>query len=600
MKLKIFDYLGSVFGFTYDESMRLQTNCGGILSIMLTLLSIIIISTMGTALFDKSNPVLIQQTGKYAHPLQINFNPKFNIAVRMTNDYVNVYNNLDKVRVRLVQNIVYKSHYKNQTLINIPMTICDESKFPFQKDYFNQFFLNESLCPVMDGMSIYGDFLIEYFSFFQVQFYMCQNDPITGKSNDGEDIVCKNETEIQDYMNNNLIKAHLFFSDTSYNTSNYENPDRSYLNNYNMNLFFNTLRETNFYLYYNNLTSDNTAIFFTNSTRSWVNIAFSQVSERSAVRDSQMMNFVLINIQADKFSNSIGRSYTGFAQLAASIGAIVNIVFLFFNCSVFLYSRIEFFNRLVKNSTYMHYKRNSIGFVVKTIKIENRQEKITDIPKKEEEESKVNIITNLNITETENKCIEKTVLKPEVAQLYNQSHLTKISNNQSQGILKANETLKEKFDEFTLFKYNHDKNYIEMLIISFCPFVKFCNSKLGRDIKFMDYSMKHYYKYTDFFRFFDSFIELNIMKKLLLNKEESEVLNTLKRIVFVKNNDLSGPIKECKEIMMKDQKDKLKSQGSLEISEEKLRKYINTIISKQNKSVFEQNIIDHFYENIKD
>ena len=137
-----------------------------------------------------------------------------------------------------------------------------------------------------------------------------------------------------------------------------------------------------------------------------------------------------------------------------------------------------------------------------------------------------------------------------------------------------------------------------MLIITFCPFVKVCNSKLGRDIQFMDYSMKHYYKYTDFFRFFDSFIELNIMKKLLLNKEESEVLNTLKRIVFVKNNDLSGPIKECKEIMMKNNKDKLKSLRSLEISEEKLRKYIDTIILKPTKSVFEQNLIDHFFENM--
>ena len=39
-----------------------------------------------------------------------------------------------------------------------------------------------------------------------------------------------------------------------------------------------------------------------------------------------------------------------------------------------LYSRIEFFNRLVKNSTYMHYKRNNIGFIVKTIKIEKRLE----------------------------------------------------------------------------------------------------------------------------------------------------------------------------------------------------------------------------------
>ena len=101
-----------------------------------------------------------------------------------------------------------------------------------------------------------------------------------------------------------------------------------------------------------------------------MDIAFSQVSERSAVRDSKITDFVLINIQADKFSNSIGRSYTGFAEIAASIGAIVNIVFLFFNCSVFLYSRIEYFNRLVKNSTYIHSKKITIGFIIKHSKIE--------------------------------------------------------------------------------------------------------------------------------------------------------------------------------------------------------------------------------------
>jgi glutamine amidotransferase-like uncharacterized protein len=66
----------------------------------------------------------------------------------------------------------------------------------------------------------------------------------------------------------------------------------------------------------------------------------------------------------------------------------------------------------------------------------------------------------------------------------------------------------------------------------------------------------------------------------------------------VNNNDLSGPIKECKEIMMKNNKNNVKSQQSLEISEEKLRKYIDTIILKPTKSVFEQNLIDHFFENM--
>ena len=539
MKMKNFDYLGSVFGFTYDDSIRLQTSCGGLLSTVLTILSITIIATMGSSLFDKTRPTLIQEVKKYANSPEINFANRFNIALRMTSPE-NLYIDLDKIRIKLIRNVVYKSNYHNITSTNFPLSQCDDSKFPQTTDFFKKYRLDESLCTNLNNSIISGDFLSDYYTFFQIKFSMCVNDPKTGKSNDGADIVCKNADEIKEYMQNNLIKAQLFFTDSSYETENFLTPQVYYINNYNLNVYFETQRETNFHLYYNNLTSDDTIFFLSQSVRNYFNIALSYISERAAFREPWMNDFVLINIEADKYSQNVNRSYKGFAEITASIGAIVNIVYLVFNTSSFIYSRTEFFNRLIRNSTYFYSKKQNFRILLKTkIEIKKKNE-FSDKKAKKLEESKVNFSnTNLNNLETETKIIDNIK--------FQLNKKTKIETSVVN--LKQNEMINERFDDFTLLKYNHEKNCFEMIIIAFCPFIKFCNSKIRRDVTFMDYSMKHYYKYTDFFRFFENFIELNILKKLLLNKEESEVLNILKRIIFVENNDLFGPIKEYKDLI---------------------------------------------------
>ena len=191
---KSFDFLGCMFGFTYDESVRLETSFGGVLSSIFFLLTIIIVSTMGSSFFDRSTPTIKQQITKFSSSPKIEFGNKFSIAVRMTFGNETLYQNLDRVRVKLVYNHIYKSNYNNVSLREIPMTICSEDKFPFIKNYFQQHNLNESLCPDLNGENIMGDFLSDEMNFIQFKFHMCENDVITGKSNDGYDIVCQNVT----------------------------------------------------------------------------------------------------------------------------------------------------------------------------------------------------------------------------------------------------------------------------------------------------------------------------------------------------------------------------------------------------------------------
>ena len=194
--------------------------------------------------------------------------------------------------------------------------------------------------------------------FLQIQFVLCENDPLTGKSNDGANIVCKNSSEIQNFLQKNLIQTHLFYTDTYYSQTNYTNPEVKYIDNYNIELYFTNQRETFFYLYNSFMTSDDSYFFLTPSSRQYSNIQYSNIIERTAVRTPQMNNLVMIDIRSDKSGITYQRTYQGFVNLATNIGAMLNIVYIIFNFVVFIFSRIEFFNYVFKNSSYQ-YKINN-------------------------------------------------------------------------------------------------------------------------------------------------------------------------------------------------------------------------------------------------
>ena len=248
MYFKKFDYLASIYGFTYDDGMRFQTNCGGFLSILLFLIGLVTIGDMGSTLFERSSPSLFGSNQKFYSPPPVTFDSRFNVAFRMTYGPYNLYTNLDKIKIKFYKSTVYKSNLANTTTEEIPMSNCDRSKFPYQQEYFDQFNLNESLCPVMDGRTMKGAFLSEYYIYFQAKFYLCINDPITGTSTDRDGIVCQSPLQIQDFLRLNNVRAHIFYSDCNYDMTDYSYPNISYMNNYNIDLYYNTVRETHLFI----------------------------------------------------------------------------------------------------------------------------------------------------------------------------------------------------------------------------------------------------------------------------------------------------------------------------------------------------------------
>ena len=603
ISLKKLDYFAFIFGFTFDDNIRLQTHCGGLFSVLFSILSIVIVSIMGSSFFDRSNPTIIQNVAKSNSAPQITFRNKYGIAIRMTYGNQTLYKNLDKVRIKLVLNYIYKSNYNNVTLKEIPLSVCTKDNFPLEyQDNFDLYYLNESLCPDLTNQFITGDFLSENMQYLQAQFQLCENDPITGKSNDGADIICKNSSEIQNFLEQNLVKAHLFYTETYYSELNYTNPEIKYVDNYNINIYFSSQRETHFCLSNSNLTSDDTYFFLAPSSRQFSNIVYSHVSERAAFREPQMNNFVLINIRSDKKTIIYQRSYLGFTNIAANIGAIINILFLFLNCCIFIVSRIEYFTRIVKNTTHLYSKNPNVNFTFNKTSNDKIKNKIMENTLKGRiiEETKPTLGLNQsndntpNITET--KLLNRIIQPNEIISL-NKTDKSLTNIPQSNILFKQPN---KNFNNIGLIKFNHETTFLTKVLIAFCPCFTFCNKNINSQIKVSEYSMKHYYKYTDFYKFLDNYIELMMFKDLILKKDEKEMLDILKKIIFSKNNDIISIIKDHQS-NNKTTADVLKIKGSQVFVEEKLRDYLNSVSNKDIKTTFENNFIELFdyYDTIK-
>jgi hypothetical protein len=193
---------------------------------------------------------------------------------------------------------------------------------------------------------------------------------------------------------------------------------------------------------------------------------------------------------------------------------------------------------------------------------------------------------------TETKILKKVIQSNELLSL---NKTDKLPTNNPQSNMLSRQP-KNTFNKIDLIKFNHKNTFLKTVLISFCPCFLFCFKNINRQVKILEYSMKHFYNYTDFFKFLNNYIELSMFKDLILKKDEKEMLDIIKKTIVAKNNDIISIIKDQK-LNNKDSKTTasvLKVRGSLVFVEEKLRDYLNTLSNKDIKTTFEQNFIELF------
>ncbi len=84
---------------------------------------------------------------------------------------------------------------------------------------------------------------------------------------------------------------------------------------------------------------------------------------------------------------------------------------------------------------------------------------------------------------------------------------------------------------------------------------------------------------------------MKILKKFILTKEEMELLDVMKRLIYVKDNQMVLCLQDKD---LKTTKSYLKSNGNSKKFEKILKNYINKVFNEGSNSNFEKNLLQYF------
>jgi hypothetical protein len=316
-------------------------------------------------------------------------------------------------------------------------------------------------------------------------------------------------------------------------------------------------------------------------------VAYNGNSESDTSREVQMLQFVTMDVRVAKSAPTCIRTYSGFAQIAANTGAILNIVFQTLHCTVFLLSKMEFSARLVKNMIYTHTKGEKDQSKMTHIRLTEQPVKKTV---QNHEESNLNLLNGPKLTTPNN-----ILLTDNKSMLTNPDNKTGKPSNMQDGLIALNLLGGKKMNTsngsggktlstMSLLNYQFELNVFELAFMAMCPCSNLVGRKYGNDMEILEFSRKHIFKYTDFFTFIDKIIEFSIFKKMILSKDESDAIDLIKRTVVVRDHDILNQVRENQVITKK------LTMGN---KEEKLRNYVGSILQKDHRSTFEQNYLEN-------
>jgi hypothetical protein len=285
------------------------------------------------------------------------------------------------------------------------------------------------------------------------------------------------------------------------------------------------------------------------------------------------------------------RSYTNLAATIANISGILNFSMLLFNVINYFYSKAVFLNKLVGNSIFytnlskdgyaqIQLNTSTVPFNVNSTNANLKKRAIVGNEKVSVMDSELNLKkgedNNSNIM---NLHKESNNLRPIDPKLINHENLNILA-----------ETKKNmKSVQFTLMRYKYDNSLQYLTFMAFCSCCHLCCREYAKQTKIRDFSVYHYAKYLDYFNFVEKLIEMEIVKKLLFKKEEIEIIQILKRLILVKNDDIIDCLKSGN--YFANSLKGVKKKSSFDNYEEKLKQYLTKINSKEDSTNMESNMI---------
>ncbi|EAS05638.2 ubiquitin-conjugating enzyme family protein (macronuclear) [Tetrahymena thermophila SB210] len=573
--LQAIDIFGVGINIRFNQQSKHTTGFGGLITLALTSLLLILFISSIQNIIKKSNPSVIYQEDFISNPSQYNLtNENFSFAITLLDANFNPIN--DKSIFRIEGNFLYKEPqinsdgsvgepvFKNKV---IEFELCTEQSFQVQgtESYFLSLQYQNMYCfKNIDDYYLVGQFEMDQFSVIQINVIPCdQSDP-------NNQVQCMEESKKNLILSQSLLQV--YYITQVVQVSSKQQPFKPMGITYFWENNIDFLQNVNLMFIKTYVQDDDGLIFENNIQNS--SLLFS--SERTMMSSKKDFSIYQISLYLEKNKEKTYiRKYQKIFECFSSIGGIYNVLFAIGCILAQPYSQIQL-NRKLFNETFQVSNNNQDNLLNES-QSSNKSSKTNKTDNNMEVKNKT-IGNQADLSCKSNKYKAK---KLEKANRFFQNCLEEAEMQNEEQKKSIKDMFKQKFLGIKI----KSREYLAYYFNCF----KICKNEM---FEIVNFGTKQILNYTDICFIVNKLIELEKLKALLLNEQQIQLFDfipkpqigiSIIREIQQNQNDGIPKIKLLNAIQQQQDKTKeIKSEN-----QSGLNKQFN-ILSIQKKSTYEK------------
>ena len=525
--LKKFDIFGVPILFRYKKRNKYLSSLGGLFFIIYAALALFFGIYFFIPFYNRKNFSFVYYTMDLTKAEQIKLNNSETIFATgfdcIINDDFNTSNVEDilKLEVNYVINRKDKEGITYKTRQRVSTHACSNVDFDYRfNDSLDLINIERFQCLDKTDYIIQGIYTDEVFSYFEI---------VVSSKEDSE----RNFKKITDYLTANDCKLQWYYSDTTIDINDYNNPIKTNLNSKFIQLNPILFLKMNLYFMNKYFTDDNLLIYFSDSENVTTKVSFSRYEEYNLYKGNNIygnkykdyMFYARMYVRAETKKTEIKRKYQKLTEFYA------NSTSLFYGLIQVLFIIVNYINNF-----YADHSLTKNLFFFKEIEDNN-----IDFVKKHKQVEKLIILTDpfikLDNKNLKNKAINEKIKikeKLEVEEKNNskRSETTPIKSiNLNTDIVVPKHILTEQWMTKTKTgkKINYNFNIFEIIISNLCCCCLTKKLSLKRDLKLK--ANEILCTKIDIVLFVRNMIMFDIMKQRMLNRNVNDIVKFVSRPV---------------------------------------------------------------------
>ena len=515
--IKFIDLFGHTPSFVINQELKYKTIFGGILSIIILILGLILLCFFSIELFSRKAPSINLSTKLEPNPKKLYYFDNFEFIIGINDE------NLEMIYDETIFNIKAYLYSKKDTEedffanpIELDLEQCKNvlnnsiNYYLFQNiDLHNYFCISNK----QNNIDLNDIYINEFwgninFHMLQLRFFECQN--TTNYNN------CKSHDEIIKYLNYKTLS--IYIVDNYVSTQNYKNPFARGLKEY----FFyitptHTLSLTQ-YIHHVIVKSDDGFIFTTNKKQNAFQL-HDMINHDISYRTSD--SFIDFSFQLRNFIVDYSRKYYKFQELIAQVGGVFSCLNLITILILRFYTSNVYFEFLINN----HFE----------VRLDEFMKKNNNILNKKKFYSKEKLASNSNKTFNNEKNLTKNKEKDDE---------DTNNNNTGMNITLNKNTQKDKRKQLKLSFFD------KLILLNLFP--KCSISRKSEIDEVFKKGKQYIMEYIDVISYLKNTHSGQMRSKLMLNEDQKKVFDYIFKPILSKsflgtrynNNNIPQKIKE--------------------------------------------------------